>query len=75
MKLSDRIKQTPTFEKLDNVQQSIYRKSEVRKQVQFALKMIELNDYDFWVKNTSPGITIRRIVKDLVDTPKASHLY
>lgn len=74
MRLSDKIKNTPTFKKLDNVQQAVYSKSESRKQIQFALKMIELNSYDFWVENTSPGVIIRRIVKDLVNNPKTSHL-
>lgn len=68
MTLSERIKATPTFEKLDNVQQSIYSKSEARKQVQFALNMIKVKDYNFWVKTTSPGVIIKLIVKDLIDT-------
>ena len=68
MTLSERIKTTPTFKKLDNVQQAIYSKSETRKQIQFALNMIKVKDYDFWVKTTSPGVFLKLIVKDLTST-------
>lgn len=68
MTLSERIQNTPTFKKMDRVKQSIYSKSEIRRKIAFALKMIELNDFDFWVEKTSPGIIEKQIVKDLIDT-------
>lgn len=65
MTLSNKIKSTNTFKKMNNVQQKIYLKKEIKQQIDHALKMIELRGYEFWVGNTSPNIKIKEIVNEL----------
>lgn len=71
MSLKDKIENTPTFKKMDGVQKSIYSKPTIKKKVEFALTMIELKGFDFWVKNTSPNAMLKSIVEDLTNNKKA----
>ena len=71
MSLKDKIENTPTFKKMDGVQKSIYGTPAIKKQVEFALTMIGLKGFVFWVKNTSPSSMLKGIVEDLINNQKA----
>lgn len=71
MSLKDKIENTQTFKKMNGVRKSIYSKSVIKKQVEFALTMIGLKGFDFWVKNTSPSSMLKGIVEDLINNQKA----